>query len=491
MVLPGSSISCYTTYIMLNRLLQQFWNVAGAAPIRVKVLGIVVGVIVLLGGFIIIQMQAVMTEQLLDGITHQGVALSADIAIHLTELHGANQAQVDSLLDQLKEHYRSASHNTDVLYILIEDERGQLIAGTAGSTAQPPLTTLQADPYNVERSDDGSSLQINRALSNNAGVLRIGIGTERIHDTVNTVTLQLFSITLVMVAVGFAAAFFLTWILTRPLLDLLAATQAVAQGDFSRRVQRWANDEIGDLVDAFNRMTASLQQAEAEREERDQLRRHYVNAVITAQENERQRIARELHDSTGQSLTSLLIGLQNLKRLPAGEELDGHIDELREVITASLDDVRGMAWRLRPSALDDLGLLSALEHYLEEYRARYDIQVELVASGLDGRLSLDIETAIYRIVQEGLTNIARHARSSSASVIINRRNHLIRVIIEDKGIGFDPTTVGRSQYGSLGLQGIRERAELLKGQLTIELQPGQGTTLYIEIPDPTNEEDNS
>jgi signal transduction histidine kinase len=321
-------------------------------------------------------------------------------------------------------------------------------------------------------------LDIITPLENFLGFVRLGLDEDLIVQTVDTVTVQFISITLVMVAIGFAAAFFLTWILTRPITSLVAATQAVSKGDFSRRVPRWANDEIGELATAFNEMTESLAQADQERQERDALRARYVSGVIVAQEEERKRIARELHDGTGQSLTSLLVGLQNLKNSWEPTAMIVQIDELRGVVSQTIDEVRNLARQLRPSALDDQGLSSALDNYIADYQKRYTITVDYVANGLTTRLPLEMETSIYRIVQEGLTNIARHAHASRASVLIDRRQDTIRIIVEDDGQGFDPA----DQRENLGLQGIRERAALFSGTLTIESQPGQGTSLFIAIP---------
>ena len=353
-----------------SRPLQQFWNVAGAAPIRVKVLGIVLGVIILLGGFVILQMRAVLTTTLLDEIGQQGVSLSEHIA-ELAETRSLpdDRATLRALLEGDLIHYSSHTHNTVVAYIALYMADQSLVVGAMPDLPPVPATDSSGPVTRVLVS--GQILEIVDFLGDTQAQIRIGLSTVNIQQIVNTVTFQLLTITLIMIAVGFAAAFFLTWILTRPLLELVNATHDVARGDFSRRVARWANDEIGALATAFNSMTESLEQADTERTERETLRRRYVNGVIAAQENERQRIARELHDSTGQSLTSLLIGLQNLKQSQSDEELNHQIDDLRSTISATLDDVRTMSWRLRPSALDDLGLISALQHYIDDYRERY------------------------------------------------------------------------------------------------------------------------
>jgi signal transduction histidine kinase len=477
--------------ISRSRIIQRFWEYAGAVSVRVKVLGIVLGVILLLGGFVIMQIRDVLNNALLKDLQEQGIALAHNIAVDAGRvLQSENLEALHSLLVERKAHYSSESHNTLVDYIFIRDPDARLIAaeGSADPSARLiPASQYQDSDHEVFTTDDGSVTEIRYAVPGTDLTVYLGLSLALNARTVNEVSFQLFSITLVMVAIGFGAAFFLTWVLTRPLGDLVSAAQAVAQGDFSRRVPRWADDEIGELATAFNAMTAALQRAESERHERERLREQYISGVIEAQENERQRIARELHDSTSQSLTSLLVGLQNLKDARTPEGMTAQVEDLRGIVAHTLDEVRRISWQLRPSILDDLGLVSALHHHIETYQKQYNLPVETVFTGLDGRLSSAVETTVYRIVQEGLTNVARYAQATAVSVIITRRQGVLRVIVEDNGIGFDPAAI-LQQKNSLGLHGIRERATLLGGSLAIESEPGHGTSLFVEIPDSLKEE---
>ncbi|MBZ0299521.1 MAG: sensor histidine kinase [Anaerolineae bacterium] len=456
--------------------------------IRVKVLGIVLGVILLLSLFVTLQMRSVMFDTLRTELAQQGTALIVHVADQTGEL--LDDQQVDSLRFYLLDrqiHYSSDTHNTRIAYLAVFDSDGKIIATTLPDDAIPselqpanldqPLSALH-DHLSYLSIGDAAILDIATSIGDQ-GLVRLGLDEGRIGETVNIVTLQLLTITLIMIVIGLGAAIFLTWILTQPIMSLVAATQAVSQGDFTRRVPRWANDELGELATAFNTMTESLAQAEHERQEKEALRARYVSGVIVAQEDERKRIARELHDSTGQSLTSILVGLQNLKTSTSPEEIASRSDELRGVISRTIDEVRNLAWQLRPSALDDLGLLSALDHYISEFQTRYDIPVDFVANGLAQRLPREMETSIYRIIQEALTNIARHAQANYASVMIDKRQSTLRIVIEDDGIGFDPNRV---QDRSLGLQGIRERAALFQGTITLESRPSQGTALFVTLP---------
>lgn len=471
---------------MQTTIAKRLWHLVGGVSIWIKVLGIVLGTVLVLSAVVIVQMRSVLTARLLQELGVQGVAM-ADAVGHTAAdfVEGGQWALLQAYLDEWQAHYSNESHNTTVTYVVVRERGDGRVLGSAGETPPTDLTNLD-EPLMPAAGHvfalGEERLDVMVPLTPLNAELHLGLALTHIQRTVRLVTLQLLAITLVMVVVGFAAAFFLTWLLTRPLFELVEATHAVAEGHYNHRVARWANDEIGELATAFNRMAASLEQADMERREQAQLRERYVSGVIVAQENERQRIARELHDSTSQSLTSLLVGLQNLKLAGDDATLGSHIDELRGIVGQTLEEVRALSWRLRPSALDDLGLISALQRYIQDYQARYAIQVDYVVRGIEGRLPAEMETSIYRIVQEGLTNVARYAQADHASVMLSRRNGVIRVIVEDDGVGFDPAAVRRNNK-SLGLQGIRERAGLLGGALTIESQPGQGTSLFVEIPD--------
>lgn len=477
--------------LVQTRAFRRFWDVAGGVSIRVKVLGIVIGVIVLLAVFVAVHLRSTLFSTLRHELEHQGSALSLSLAAQAHDLLEQNALdELVTYLHERKEHFSSETHNTIVDYIVVIDSSGALIAHTFDDGLPTELEPFVAALPVVPAGQDVASQAITFAGKDvldlaspmpDGGFVRLGLGEANIHQTVNTVTLQIFTITVLMVAIGFAAAFFLTWILTRPIYDLVDATQAVAHGDLNRRVGRWANDELGDLAVSFNYMADSLAKADRERRERELLREQYVSGVIIAQEDERKRIARELHDSTSQSLTSLLVGLQNLKSAADGRELECRIEELRQVISNTLDEVRTISWRLRPALLDDLGLIKALERYIADYEGRYGVTIDFMVTHVDERLPVAVETAVYRIVQEALTNIARYAQAHSASVILDRRGDRLRVIVEDDGVGFEPDAV-RAGGKSLGLQGIRERASLFGGTLAIESHPGQGASLFIEIP---------
>ena len=213
----------------------------------------------------------------------------------------------------------------------------------------------------------------------------------------------------------------------------------------------------------------------SQRVARDALRR-----VVAAQELERRRLARELHDETGQALTSILLGLSAVETARDEAELSEAIGSLRELAVSTLQDVRRLAVELRPKALDDFGLLPALKRLGQTVGEGSALDVQVEARLGAERLSPEAETSVYRIVQEALTNVVRHADARHVSVVVTRKNASVSVVIEDDGKGFEPERA--AEGGGVGLLGMRERVQLLDGTLSVESSPGAGTTLVLDLP---------
>jgi len=207
---------------------------------------------------------------------------------------------------------------------------------------------------------------------------------------------------------------------------------------------------------------------------RDALRR-----VVSGQELERRRLARELHDETGQALTSILLGLRAVEEASSPDQMRTAASNLRELVVGTLQNVRRLAVQLRPKALDDFGLVAAVEHLVQTFSEATAIRVDLEAPLGDKRLPAEVETTLYRIVQEALTNIVKHAEASRVSILLVRRNDSATVVIEDDGQGFNPEELREE---GMGIIGMRERVELHEGRLTVEAAPGSGTTVAAEVP---------
>ncbi|MFV9504671.1 MAG: chemotaxis protein CheB [Oscillochloridaceae bacterium umkhey_bin13] len=270
-------------------------------------------------------------------------------------------------------------------------------------------------------------------------------------------------------------------VLTFADITTLKQAELVLQGAHDELERRVA-ERTAELAVA----NVALQTQVAERMQSEQARQQLIQQLVTAQEEERRHLARELHDQLAQDLTGLILGLKVLHdRVPVGDQSVERIAQLQAVAVDIGREVRDMVVRLRPSVLDDLGLVLALSNYVEQWSARANVGVDLHTRGLDEeRLPLAVETTIYRLVQEALTNVLKHAHASEVSVIIERSTNEVRLIIEDDGSGFSvPVRAdGTDDQPRLGLLGMQERVALLNGTLTVESAPGSGTTIFARLP---------
>jgi len=212
----------------------------------------------------------------------------------------------------------------------------------------------------------------------------------------------------------------------------------------------------------------------SQRVARDTLRR-----VIEAQELERRRLARELHDETGQALTSILLGLKAIRSAGTDEDAARAETDVRELVVQALQDVRRLAVELRPSALDDFGLVAALERLAATFAERSGIPAAVESTLSERRLPPELETVLYRLVQEALTNVVKHAGAERVSILVTHGDGGVRAVVEDDGRGFSP---GDVRVDALGLVGMRERLALLGGTLAVESEPGAGTAVVAYIP---------
>jgi signal transduction histidine kinase len=246
-----------------------------------------------------------------------------------------------------------------------------------------------------------------------------------------------------------------------------------------------AHDKLGatsNFSDEDVRLTESLAARAATAVElSERVSRDAVRRVVEAQELERARLARELHDETGQALTSILLGLKSLENRVDSNEGHTAVTELRELVVSTLQDVRRLAVELRPAALDDFGLVPAIERLRDTVEEQGGISVDVQSPLADERLPPETETALYRIVQEALVNVLKHAAASRVTVRLSRSGKTVSLVVQDDGRGFDP---GGVRDGGLGLVGMRERVALLGGRLTVESSEGGGTLLRVEVPFP-------
>jgi signal transduction histidine kinase len=242
---------------------------------------------------------------------------------------------------------------------------------------------------------------------------------------------------------------------------------------------------VKERTSELSRVNENLQTEISKHKESEAARLELLRRLVTAQEEERRRISRELHDQTGQHLTALLLGLKTLNNSTGNGSTSLHksLLQLQKLTERLVEDAHHLAWELRPAALDDLGLETAISNYVEKWSERNSISLDF-HSGLNKlRLPPPVETAVFRIVQEALTNVLKHAQATRVSVMLEYRYDELLVIVEDNGRGFQPEVPLKvEERGGLGLVGINERVALVGGKLNIESEPGCGTTLAIRIP---------
>jgi two-component system, NarL family, sensor histidine kinase UhpB len=256
-----------------------------------------------------------------------------------------------------------------------------------------------------------------------------------------------------------------------PLERLIATIEAIdpsAPGELSLSSDAQEAEEVGRLAASFRRMLVRIEDE----------RRRSGRLVLRAQEEERRRLARDLHDEVNQALTAILLRLEALSH-SAPPELEEELVELKRLVNQAMNELLQLARQLRPTALDDHGLLPAMASQVRRFAAQTGIKADLHTAGESSELQPDEEIAIYRIAQEALANVARHADASSVDVDVERiGDHGVALTVRADGRGFLP----EGESNGLGLNGMAERARLVGGELEIDSRPGEGTALSLKVP---------
>ena len=416
----------------------------------------------------------------------------------------------DTLREQVTQKLQTSS---DIRYVVIQDSQGEVLVhdfrfpGTATAENEaakklvcaachsspeelPPAraelpvdSTVPGGELRVFQRPQGVIFEIRLPVDEGRlGVIRVGSGDKIIPQEIAAVSRALVLSLFVYFVLGMAALFGFTYIIAHPLGNLLAVTNRIRAGDFEARARVFANDEIGKLARTFNLMVAEVQNYRQKVTEKEIARLSLIEQLVRVQEDERKIMARELHDQLGQSLSMVLLLVQQLGRGQV-EPKEG-CDTLEEHVRILLDSVKQLAWDIRPSILDDYGLALALQRYAERLSLRSEVNVDFQELSPPGapRLPSHIEVPLYRVAQEALTNVIRHAGATNASVVLIRNAREITLIIEDDGVGFDTVAVQARDEVPFGLTGMSERIALIGGELGIESVPGSGTTVQIRVP---------
>lgn len=492
---------------ILRRTLKFLFNLVG---LRFKVMGIILLVVLLFGGVAVWQVRQSAVTTLRQQLDNVGISTARDVAAS-----SVDDIYTNNVFGLYKLVQETLKYDQDVKYVFILNPDGRVLISSFGQGA--PAGLLTANRVGLSARDHLQLLQTEDGLIHDvavpvdqgrAGTVRLGLSEQSLWATVADLTHRLLFTVLLAACLGLLAAWVLTVLLSRPILALARAARSIGEGNLDCRVSLdWAQDEIGQLGLTFNQMMDSLQdyhqkvgafsrellernkelqQVSQELKRKEEMRTYLLGRVITAQEEERHRIARELHDQTSQSLTSLMVGLKNAETAPDMVAVRKNIAELRTQTDGILEEVHNLALELRPRVLDDLGLPAGLQRYCRESAERYALDIDLQLTGFsDGeRLPPEMENTFFRVIQEGITNVAKHAQARNVSVILERRKDRVLAILEDDGCGFDPESImtAPSAERKLGLFGMQERMALVEGSMTIESEPGDGTTLYFDVP---------
>ncbi len=472
----------------MNFFLSWLKFIINTQGIRAKVVLIVLGITVLLTLSTIFYVRATLRNTLAEQLDHRTISIARDVAGRSLE-----PILTDNIfkLHQLAHH--AVENNEDVIYVLFVDVDNNILIHTFEEYLPPGILDVQHAAGNMEYSlklfqtEEGVLRDVAVPVTPDQGLginARLGLVDYSLQEAQASALRQLIFISVITFIIMIILVHFLiTLIIIKPLNSLLDSVQAVSQGNLSQRAEVKAGDELSTLAKAFNTMTQQLAQAQ-------QTRDNLMKNIIHSQEDERSRISRELHDETGQTLSTLMISLRLLEESTTFSELKHKTAEFSQLLQQSLEQVRLMAWKLTPTPLTDMGLKAALESYTNKYRNFVDWEINLEIDGMDNRrLPSEIELAVYRVIQEALTNIARHAHAETVDIFLNCHEHKLLVIIEDNGIGFDVEK--QKLKNSLGLTSMQERISLVGGKLKVESTPGKGTTLYMRIPLPPPGNDES
>lgn len=377
----------------------------------------------------------------------------------------------------------SLSADKDLSYILVLDAGNDILVHTFDRGVPVDLIgknqLQEGEAVRLQALKTGEGIIHDIAvpiLDGQAGFIRLGMSEASINAEANRHLLNELAWVLIVLVIGLYAGSGMSTILTKPISRLAKASQSVGTKDFEWEIPRWAKDEIGALGVAFAKVSEDLR---LKNETREQL----LRKIITAQEEERKRVARELHDEAGQALTSIMMDLAQARDMLPGEstEIAKRLSRSRQVAEQTLDDLRKLIYDLRPEVLDRFGLVAALRSYVKNKIPTDVMQVKVSFHGLEERLSPEIEIILFRIIQEAITNIIRHSSATTVVIDVEVKESVVIATIEDNGVGFDTgKTLGHAD--SLGLRGMAERVATVGGALEIESVMKQGTRVRISLP---------
>ena len=453
-------------------------------PLRLKILGLALTLIFLCGAITIYKVNGALNENVETFLREESRFVATELSYQTHDYLLIND--IYGLTQMLK---NTVKNRPDLRYVIIGNDTGQVVTHTFDGGFPSDLldkdATLLPRPASIAlfKTNEGDIWEARAAIgNNNEGLVVVGVKGDLLRHQAKEVVWSLAGTIMLIAFLGTVISLWLSRVITQPVNRLLAAMQVVRRGDYSVILNpTTCKDELGKLIEGFNEMTQALGKADHSRLEKEQLQRNFLQRVMAGQEGERKRIARELHDQTSQALASFMIDLKFLEKATEPTEIHQGITRMKKAITVEMEALHDLAVALRPSVLDDLGLEPALKMLISKLNDRQDMHASLTLIGFDNkRPDACPETCVYRIIQESLVNVIKHAGATEVTVLLEWRGDKLRGVIEDNGIGFEPDLVDKKSR--LGVMGMQERAQLLQGICNIESSPDHGTMVSFEIP---------
>lgn len=459
---------------------------------------LIVGTICLCGIIISSLMLYTTSSSMEHELDQSGREIAASISTIISE-----NILVDDQFAMTEQLLATQRSNDQIRYILVARPDGQIVASTFtdGLPAGLPPVRLAKDSNDstaTYNSNEGYIREIISPIDDGlVGYFRIGLSEQHMITVMRKRFLEImFFIVLICFMASLLATRYAHAFLT-PIRHMAKAVRQISLGNYTVQVPVETRDDLGHLAKVFNSMVSRLETKDkenahllAELQEKEKLRLWLISQLFSAREDERRRISRELHDETSQSMVSMLAYLRLIQDRIENEETRGLVEDVRGVLKETLEGLRHLAVTLHPPLLDDLGLVVAIEKYLDTFRkTQPHMQVTLTHTGDFSYISHPIALLCYRMLQEGLTNIVRHAQADVVHISLTVQDDWLTISIADNGIGFSEDTAEKARLDNhLGIVSMRERAALLNGTFHIDSMPTKGTTLTISLPLSTTQE---
>lgn len=459
---------------------------------------LIVGTICLCGIIISSLMLYTTSSAMEQALDQSGQEIAASISTIISE-----NILVDdqfAITEQLLATQRS---NNQIRYILVARPDGKIVASTFTDglpAGLPPLrlATNGEESTVTYNSNEGYIREIISPIDDGlVGYFRIGLSEQHMVTVMRKRFLEIMFFIVVICFIASLLATRYAHAFLTPIRHMAKAVRQLSLGNYTVKVPVETRDDLGHLAKVFNSMVSRLETKDkenahllAELQEKEKLRLWLISQLFSAREDERRRISRELHDETSQSMVSMLAYLRLIHDRIHDAETRSLVTDVQGVLKDTLEGLRHLAVTLHPPLLDDLGLVVAIEKYLDTFRkTQPHIKVTFSYAGDFTHIDHPISLLCYRMLQEGLTNIVRHAQATAVHITLSVQDGWLTISVADNGIGFSEDVVEKARLDNhLGIVSMRERTALLNGTFQIDSTPSHGTTLTIRLPLSTTQE---